>query len=81
MTNLEKARNALRNLIKESEYSRTGKLPSPEELDKTELWWLTNATELASWDKRELTRLKRDADAYSRIKFQEQPFTTGEMGQ
>jgi hypothetical protein len=29
----------------------------------------------------ELTRLKRDADAYSRIKFQDEPFTTGEMGQ
>ena len=53
-TDLQKARNALRNLIMESEYSRTGKLPTSAELDKAETWWLTNATEMHSWDKRNI---------------------------
>ena len=48
---LRQSNNALRNLIKESEYNRTGLLPTPEQLDKSQAWWLTNATELASWDR------------------------------
>lgn len=51
-TELVKARNALRNLIVQSEYNRTGKLPTSEDLDHSETWWLTFATELHSWDKR-----------------------------
>ena len=41
---------ALRNLLIESFYSRTGNLPSSEQLDKDQVWWLTYATDPHTWD-------------------------------
>jgi hypothetical protein len=47
---LTKAKMALRNLIIENHYQHHGHLPTVEQIDHTQNWWLTFATTPHAWD-------------------------------